>query len=287
MLERAKRRTATEELHEVKRHPDGIRYTLQTAFCWLRAQGIRDKLAELLCDIVHRIGSRSEKRVENAIMRDIKPVYGKGSLLCRIAQASLKAPEGQVREIIIPVVGQEKLIEITQEYLAEGTYESQVQSRMKTSYGHHYRRILPTLLEALTFGSKSVKMLLTSELLVRYKDSNAMLYAHSDVVPFKGIVPYDKGEQVSTTAQNGTERVNRIAYELCVLQALRVRPRTREVWIDQAQRYGNRDQELPADFEEHRAENYALLGLPLDAEAFINSSTQRVRTSLRLPVSWV
>jgi len=105
VLERAKRRTATEELHEVKRHPDGIRYTLQTAFCWLRAQGIRDKLAELLCDIVHRIGSRSEKRVENAVMRDIKPVYGKGRLLFCIAQASLKAPEGQVREIIFPVVG--------------------------------------------------------------------------------------------------------------------------------------------------------------------------------------
>lgn len=282
VLERAKRRIATEELHEVKRHPDAIRYTLLAAFCWLRAQEIRDNLAELLCDIVHRIGSRSEKRVENAVMRDIKRVYGKGRLLFRIAQASLKAPEGQVREIIFPVVGQEKLIEITQEYLAEGTYESQVQSHMKTSYGHHYRRILPPLLEALTFGSKSVKMLLALELLVRYKDSNAILYAPNDVVPFEGIVPDDQREQVSTTAQNGTVRVNRIAYELCVLQALRVRLRTREVWIEQAQRYGNPDRDLPADFEEHRTENYALLGLPLDVETFIADEKKGMADALAM-----
>lgn len=280
--ERAKRRIATEDLHGVKRHPDSIRYTLLAAFCSLRAQEIRDNLAELLCDIIHRIASRSEKRVDNAIMRDIKRVYGKGRLLFRIAQASLKTPEGQVREVIFPVAGQDKLMEITQEYLAAGTYESQVQAHMKNSYSHHYRRILPPILEALTFGSTSVKMLLALELLICYKDSNAIQYAASDVVPFEGIVPEDQREQISTTAQNGTVRVNRIAYELCVLKMLRIGLRTREVWIEQAQRYGNPDQDLPADFEMHRTENYALLELPLDAEAFIAAEKQTMTDALAM-----
>ena len=282
MRERAKRRIATEELHEVKRHPDTIRYTLLAAFCSLRAQEIRDNLAELLCDIVHRITSRSEKRVENAVMRDIKRVYGKGRLLFRIAEASLKAPDGQVREVIFPVAGHDKLTEITQEYLAAGTYESQVQAQMKTSYSHHYRRILPPMLAALTFGSKSVKMLLALELLIRYKDSNAIQYAPGETVPFEGIVPNERREYVSSTTNNGTVRVNRIAYELCLLQALRVGLRTREVWIEQAQRFGNPDQDLPTDFEQRRTENYALLELPLDVDAFIATEKKAMKDALEM-----
>ncbi len=278
--ERAKRRIATEELHEVRRHPDAIRYTLLAAFCWLRAQEIRDNLAELLCDIVHRIGSRSEKRALNALLRDIKRVHGKRRLLFRIAQVSLKSPEGRINEVIFPVAGQEKLQEIMEEYLAEGTYENQVQSVMKSSYTHHYRRVLPPLLEVLTFGSKNPRLLLALGLLNRYKDSNAIQYATSEIVPFEGIVPDDQREQVVTTAKNGAVRINRIAYELCVLQALRTGLRTREVWVEEAQRYGNPDKDLPKDFEQHRNDHYALLDLPLNVEDFLTAEKKALAEAL-------
>lgn len=282
LRERAKRRIATEELHEVKRHPEAIRYMLLATFCSLRAQEIRDSLAELLCDIVHRISSRSEKRVDNALLRDIKRVYGKDRLLFRMAEASIKAPTGKVQEVIFPVVGQGKLEEIVEEYRAKGSYESQVQTHMKAAYGHHWRRIVPPLLEALTFGSSSPKLLLALELLVRYKDSNAIQYAPDEVVPFEGIVSNDERDQVRTTTQNGAVKVNRIAYELCVLKALRIGLRTRQVWIEQAQRFGNPAQDLPADFEQRRAENYALLGLPLDGDVFIEGEKKALAEALEM-----
>ena len=282
LRERAKRRIATEELHEVKRHPEAIRYTLLAAFCSLRAQEIRDSLAELLCDIVHRISSRSEKRVDNALLRDIKRVYGKDRLLFRMAEAAIKSPTGRVQEVIFPVVGQGKLEEIVEEYRAKGSYESQVQTHMKAAYGHHWRRIVPPLLEVLTFGSSNPKLLLALELLVRYKDSNAIQYAPDEVVPFEGIVSNDEREHVRTTTQSGAVRVNRIAYELCLLKALRIGLRTRQVWIEQAQRFGNPDQDLPADFEQRRAENYALLGLPLEGATFIEGEKKALTEALEM-----
>lgn len=53
-LEQYKERVAAEPLRELRRHPDGIRYTLVTAFCWQRRKEIIDSLVDLLIDIVHR-----------------------------------------------------------------------------------------------------------------------------------------------------------------------------------------------------------------------------------------
>src|SRR5260370_10639021 len=47
-------RIAVEELQEVRRHPDPIRFTLLAAYCWRRRQEIVDILVELLMlDFVH------------------------------------------------------------------------------------------------------------------------------------------------------------------------------------------------------------------------------------------
>lgn len=62
---------------------------------------------------------------------------------------------------------------------------------------------------------------------------------------------------------DGRNRVNRITYEICVLEALRVRLRCKEIWVAGADRYRNPDDDLPSDFEESiwRLET-RLLGLP-------------------------
>jgi hypothetical protein len=43
---------------------------------------------------------------------------------------------------------------------------------------------------------------------------------------------------------DGSQRVNRINYEICVLQSLRERLRSKEVWVAGA-RYRNPDNDLP------------------------------------------
>lgn len=63
MLSGYHQRAVAEELYELRRHPDDIRYTLVAAYCYLRRQEITDNLVELLIDIVHAIGARAEKKV--------------------------------------------------------------------------------------------------------------------------------------------------------------------------------------------------------------------------------
>jgi len=68
---------------------------------------------------------------------------------------------------------------------------------------------------------------------------------------------------------DGKPRVNRITYEICVLEALRERLRSKVVWVVGADRYRNPDEDLPGDFADRRTPYYEALGLPLDADAFI------------------
>ena len=67
----------------------------------------------------------------------------------------------------------------------------------------------------------------------------------------------------------GRRRINRISYEICVLQALRTQLRCKEIWVVGANRYRNPDDDLPADFETQRAEYYAALNLPANADEYI------------------
>jgi hypothetical protein len=60
----------------------------------------------------------------------------------------------------------------------------------------------------------------------------------------------------------GTTRINRINYEISVLHALRERLRSKEVWVVDAFRYRNPDEDLPQDFVEKRSIYYGDLNYP-------------------------
>ena len=78
------------------------------------------------------------------------------------------------------------------------------------------------------------------------------------------------------------QRVNRITYEICVLEALRDKLRCKEVWVVGANRYRNPDDDLPADFEAQRAPYYQALKLPLDADRFIADLQAEMREALQI-----
>lgn len=127
VLFRYRQRTATESLHELRRHPDPIRYMLLTAFCWLRCQEVTDSLVELLIQIVHGIGARAERKVEKELIDDLKRVSGKNSLLFRIAEATVDNPNGVVKDVVYPVVSKQTLQDLVKEFKATGpTYREKV-----------------------------------------------------------------------------------------------------------------------------------------------------------------
>lgn len=275
-----KQRIAVEDLHEVRRHPASIRYSLLAAFCHERRQEIIDTLLELLINIIHKIGSRAVHRVNKRVIKEVKRVRGKNKLLFDMASASLDHPEGKVKEIIYPIAGEQTLRDLIQEFKLNGSYEQQVQTIMRGSYSNHYRRMVPVLLKALTFCStnEASKSILTAlDLIRKYADKNQVYYAEAEQVPLENIVP----DGWLPLVKQG-QRINRISYELCVLKTLRDKLRCKEMYAQEAYRYRNPDEDLPSDFAMRKKEYYADLHKPLSADEFIAAQKKEMQEALTM-----
>jgi len=285
VLQSYKMRAATEPPRELRWHPEPIRYTLVSAFCWLRTQEVTDNLVDLLISIVHRIGTKAERRVDAQLMKDFKQVGGKHNLLYRMANASLETPEGTVKEVIYPVVSEQTLKDLVKEFKTNGTaYRHQVHTVIRSSYSRHYRRLVPKLLEILEFRSNNDvhrPVIQALELLEKYANSNKRFYGEEEQIPIEGVLKTGWQEILIEKDSKGTERINRINYEISVLQALRERLRCKEIWVVGANRYRNPEEDLPVDFEQQRETYYQSLKQPTDVENFILPLQQEMESALK------
>jgi len=71
-----------------------------------------------------------------------------------------------------------------------------------------------------------------------------------------------------------------MVYEVATFQALREQLRCKEVWVVGADSWRNPEQDLPADFEQRREENYRELRKPLDPSVFIEQMRAEMTTAL-------
>ncbi len=280
-------RIAVEELQEVRRHPDAIRFTLLTAYCWRRRQEIVDTLVELLIDVAHHLGKKAERRVEKAFVKDIKKVSGKTNLLFHVAEAAVDQPDGTIRDVIFPVVSEQTLRDLVKEYRASGSaYQQKVQNAMRGPYSRHYRRMVPLILKHLAFCSNNEvhqPIVGALDLLKKYVDVplTQAHFASSETVPLDEIVPANWRKVVVAPDKTGkTEQVSRINYELWVLQTLREQVRSKGVWVQHANRFRNPDEDLSKDFETKRSTYYEALHQPQDVELFLQRQQREMTIAL-------
>jgi Tn3 transposase DDE domain/Domain of unknown function (DUF4158) len=273
-----KQRIAVEDLSEIRRHPPQVRYSLLAAFCTVRATEITDTLVELLIAVIHKMGSRAKRIVDREVVRDIKRVQGKNRLLYQVASASLDQPGGTVKEVIYPIAPEQTLRDLVTEYKQGGLYEERIQTIMRGSYSNHYRRMVPYILQALTFHaahSSSRPVIDALALMQKYAETGIAFYPEEEAIPIEGVVKADQLELI----QQG-QRINRINYELCVLKAAREKLRCKEIYVQEAYRYRNPDEDLPQDFPVQRQRYYGDLALPLSADEFIVQQKAEMKQAL-------
>jgi len=227
--------------------------------------------------VVHRITVRAEKKVVKELLKDVQHVHGKTTLLYKLAEAAVTQPDGTVRAVVFPAVGEATLHRLVQESQTQGpAYRYHVHSMVRRSYSHHYRQMMPHLLEALNFRSNNALHRPVIEALTwlqTHRDSPPQ-YVSPDAVPLTGIVRPGLWELVVEQDRAGRPRINRINYEICVLQALREGVRCKEIWIEGADRYRNPDDDVPPDFAAHRVRYYQTLNQPLDGQTFVTGVQQ-------------
>ncbi len=283
-VERYSQRVSVEAPYELRRHAEPLRMTALAAFAHLRGRALTDGLVDLLIETIHRIGARAERKVARELLGDLQRVTGKQNLLFELAGASLAQPDGIVRQVVFPVVGEQTLRDLVKAWKATGpTYRTTLRTVIRNSYSGHYRRMVPNILQALEFRSNNEghrPVIRALELLRCHVHTKGRLFPADADVPLDGIARGLWREAVIETDAHGRPRINRITYEICVLQALREQLRCKEIWVVGANRYRNPDEDLPTDFEVKRAAYYAALNLPLEADRFIEEIKAEMRTEL-------
>ena len=279
LLERYAKRAAVEEPFELRRHTDHLRVTLMAAFLHLRSEELTDHLVDLLVETVHKMGKKAESRIDESLSEALQKAPSKMAKLYRIAKASIEAPQGVVAEVIFPEAPEKWLQALILEVEGAAGYTGKVKKALQSSYRFHYRRMLPELLNNLEFRCTNAQYQPLMQALVLVKSQLEIkkpFFPDSMDIPLKGIVP---SSWMPLVIEDG--KANRVAYEICVLKALREQLRCREIWVVGSRRYRNPEDDLPQDFEERKADYYEDLGIPLDAKAFTASLREELTLHLK------
>lgn len=260
-------------------------YSLLATFCWVRQREVTDDLVDLFIRILKDIKVRAEHKEEKRLLNDFIRVDGKQQLLFHLAEAMLAHPEGIIKEILYPIVGQARLEALVEEAKQTGPFRRAVQTRIGSSYSHHYRQILPLLLEVLEFRSNNARhrpLIDALNVVKTYlEDEHRTFYPMDAIVPMQNVIPPAMQFWVRQPNHSGNLQVRRTRYELCVLQALRDQLRSKEIWVVGADRYCNPDEDTPTDYADKRVEYYQALDLPLDADEFIKQIQEEMTQALK------
>lgn len=285
-LRQYQQQAAVEAISHLQRHENEAQTeTLLAAFCWVRQREITDQLVELFIQILNDIRLRAKQHVERQLLADFIRVGGKQQLLFRLVEVMWDNPEGVIEEVLYPVVGKERLRSLVHEAKHQGTYRRSVQTRISGSYSHHYRQMLPPLLDVLTFRSNNEQyqpLIDAIQVVAAYLQEKDAFYPVEEDVPLEDVIQKQWHSWIYEEDQCGRRRVRRVRYELCVLQSLREKLRCKEIWVEGADRYRNPDEDVPVDFKDRRPEFYESLRLPLDGATFVQELKSRLEQSLKM-----
>lgn len=270
LAERYAKRAAVEEPFELRRHASPLKCTLMSAFLHRRSEDLTDHLVDLLVETVHKMGKKAERRVDAGLGEALQKAAGKMAKLYRIAKAAVDEPKGIIEEVIFPEAPEKWLLTLIQEVEKASGYKNKVRTSLQRSYRFHYRRMVPEILSVLDFRCTNANhqpVMQGLEFIKANFEHKGSTYPKEIQPPLKGVVPADWLPLV-VEDEGDPAKINRVAYEICALKALRERLRCREIWVVGSRRYRDPEEDLPQNFENRKAAYYADLGIPLDPKAF-------------------
>lgn len=250
-LKKYYKRSKAENISELRRHPESIRCVLLAIFFHFKSMEIKDNLVDLLIKIMSNLDTNANRKVKKELTETTNYVRNKNKILLKIAKAAVENPEAKTCDVIYPIADEEKLRTLIKELenKSDNVLNKKSYVNMRASYQRHYRRILPDIMNVLKFYSSNdnYKPIIEAiELINKYLDSPSRHYSKDENVPIEGVVrPMWQDMLEETSNKKNTNKVKRIDYELCTLQALKDKIRCREIWINGSDKYRNPDEDLP------------------------------------------
>ena len=149
---------------------------------------------------------------------------------------------------------------------------------MRQKYVRHYRQMLPWVLEHLTFRSENRFQPVIEALAIIKRYLGTKYQYLPEEVPIEGVVLPQLARHGARSHKDGTVRINRQYYELCVLQQLERALKCKEIWVEGSYAFRNPSQDLPADWD-HEDTTYGLLPplhQPVEVTSFIDPLRERL-----------
>ncbi len=260
------------------------RYPMMAIFCYVRAQRMTDYLADLLIKLIDKIKTSAEKSINKQVLLEVKKVNGKFDILGILAAASVASPKGVIENEIYPKVSQDTLKDLVHELKHRGKwYQNEVHTKMRSLYSHGQRKELLFLLNAFHFKETDAEgsqvLLVALRFILKHQDLKDHFYPTELKAPLAAL-PSDWKTLVCVEIE-GHEQVNRINYEIGILEALSVQLGYKGICIEGGYRYRDPEDDLPKDWELRRADYYKLLNLPFNANEYIAELQQNVDGGLK------
>lgn len=270
LLKKYTEKVVVERLQDIDRRKDTRRYAFLACFLYTRKLEITDALIDITIRITNNLYVRAEKKADKALLKQAKQLgYSERmSLLTGISKVSVDEPKSTIEDAIYPVAGLDTLEQIADEDKPVEYRESQYKF-IHSSYSHHYRRMIMPLITTLAFTSNAPEKndVLKALAIVKTNfDHKKKAFNLEDVV-LDGIVPKNCRKFIC----NGT-KVHKKYYEICVLASLREGLRNKAIWIRDAYRYRDPQEDIHQDFYERPDFYFQAIKQPRDSNKFIKQA---------------
>jgi hypothetical protein len=149
-------RIRAEDAYQIRRHPPAVRYTLLAALGYILGAEITDNIIKIFLQLIRRIEKKADKTLEKELIGEIKRVYGKRQILYQVALAVTENPDGIVRDVVYPVVGESVFKRLIEELKGSAShYNLSRVKAMRRKYAGHYRRMMKPILDVLVFRANN------------------------------------------------------------------------------------------------------------------------------------
>ncbi|MCH9763114.1 MAG: Tn3 family transposase [Gammaproteobacteria bacterium] len=284
-LQRYYRNICTKYPSAIRVMPESHRYALLAIFALMKRRQVIDNLIDLLIRLTKKIITSGENKLKKELSKviEIKKSCNRKALLNTLISTILQREDEVIKTAIYSVVTKETLEAIhKKDPEKQITYDSLVHERARSSYVHHYRRMIAPVLELLEFetGNMHYKPIIEALNIIQSQlDSGTTYYPINLAIPIDGAIKKSHLPFVIEDHEQ-TERINRINYEICVLRNLREKLRVKEIWVQGAYQYRNPEEDLPQDFCENKNYYYSLLNKTKNAKFFTRYLKQQLNKHL-------
>lgn len=266
----------------IKEMPDASKYAQLIIFCFMRKTDINDSLVEILLDTTQKIfiSGENKSRAKFSKLKKIRKNYDNRRVLKILVDTILDHEEDLINKAIYPKLPKKKLLDIQQKLSTKklaNKFSDLLYYSTRESFARYYRKIIVPIIEVLEFDSVSSNKITNVINLIKDNiNNNKRYYYNNQVLEIEQTIQKSHRDKIF----DKNNRVKKIDLELCVLNKLRNKLRSKEIWVKGGYKYRNPEEDLPQDFDQNKEKYFNILKQPQDADTFINTLKAELKNSL-------